>query len=355
MKILITGICGFVGSRLASALKAGRDDLELCGLDNLARPGSETNRTGLKQLGVQLFHGDLRLPSDLDSLPPVDWIIDAAANPSVLAGVDGQSSSRQVVEHNLIGTCHLLEYARRHGAGLILLSTSRVYSIPPLAALPVRSSSAGCFQLDADATLPPGVTMDGIDETFSTAPPVSLYGATKVASETLALEYGAAFDLPVWINRCGVMAGARQFGKADQGIFSFWLHSWRAARPLRYIGFGGTGNQVRDCLHPDDLAKLLWKQLADPTREVPRIVNVSGGILSAMSLAQLSEWCTVRFGAHEVEMGRAENRPFDLPWIVLNAGLASESWGWQPERTTLSILEEIADHAEQHPDWLELV
>jgi len=354
MKILITGVCGFVGSCLAAALKERLEDLQILGLDNLARPGSETNRGKLKQLGVSLIHGDLRVASDLESLPAVDWILDAAANPSVLAGVDGQSSSRQVVEHNLIGTCHLLEYARRHQAGLILLSTSRVYSIPPLAALPMRSG-ADAFALDTDQTLPPGVTDEGIDETFSTAPPVSLYGATKVASETLALEYGAAFDLPVWINRCGVMAGAGQFGKADQGIFSFWLHSWRAGRPLRYIGFGGTGHQVRDCLHPEDLAVLLVEQLQDPGRVAPRITNVSGGLGSAMSLAQLSEWCGARFGPHRVETGRVEERPFDLPWIVLNAGLASQSWGWQAERTTESILEEIAQHAESHPDWLELV
>ena len=36
----------------------------------------------------------------------------------------------------------------------------------------------------------------------------------------LILEYGECFGFPVWINRCGVLAGAGQFGKADQGIFS---------------------------------------------------------------------------------------------------------------------------------------
>jgi len=70
-------------------------------------------------------------------------------------------------------------------------------------------------------------------------PPLSLYGSTKLASETLALEYGAAYGFPVWINRCGVLAGAGQFGTAKQGIFLFWLHAWHSRRPLRYIGFGG--------------------------------------------------------------------------------------------------------------------
>ena len=56
------------------------------------------------------------------------------------------------------------------------------------------------------------------------------------------------------MNRCGVLAGAGQFGRADQGIFAYWVNSWLRGRPLRYLGFGGQGHQVRDCLHPADLA-----------------------------------------------------------------------------------------------------
>ncbi len=101
MKILITGICGFVGSSLTNALRARLENVEILGVDNFARPGSETNRSRLRQSGVKLFHGDLRMASDLETLPDADWVIDAAANPSVLAGVDGKSTSRQLVEHNL--------------------------------------------------------------------------------------------------------------------------------------------------------------------------------------------------------------------------------------------------------------
>jgi CDP-paratose 2-epimerase len=94
--------------------------------------------------------------------------------------------------------------------------------------------------------------------------PISLYGSTKLASEALALEYGATFNLPVFVNRCGVLAGTGQFGRADQGIFAYWLNSHLRRRPLKYIGFGGHGHQVRDCLHPRDLVPLLEKQFAAP-------------------------------------------------------------------------------------------
>ena len=138
--------------------------------------------------------------------------------------------SRQLVEHNLLGTVNMLEYCRRHRAAFILLSTSRVYSIPPLAALPLRVRN-GAFEPDSAGPLPAGLTAAGVREDFSTAAPVSLYGATKLATEQLALEYGIAYGFPVWVNRCGVLAGAGQFGRPDQGIFSYWINSWLRRRP----------------------------------------------------------------------------------------------------------------------------
>ncbi len=353
MKLLITGVCGFVGSTLARAFAASGSRPEIIGFDNFIRPGSESNRDELKKLGVRLFHGDLRSASDLEALPPVDFVIDAAANPSVLAGVDGKTSSRQLVEHNLSGTVNMLEFCKQHRAGFILLSTSRVYSIPPLAALAVEPHE-NAFRPATSAPLPSGVTAAGIDETFSTAAPVSLYGATKLASEALALEYGETFNLPVFINRCGVLAGAGQFGRPDQGIFAFWLNSHLRRRPLKYIGFGGHGYQVRDCLHPRDLVPLLEKQFSAPAlAATDRIVNVAGGAASAFSLRQLTAWCDTRFGPHPVAAD-SRPRPFDLPWVVLDHTKATRLWSWQPQTPTPAILDEIAAHAERHPHWLDL-
>lgn len=351
MKILVTGACGFVGSTVIQMwLESGQH--EFVGFDNLSRPGTEVNRLTLKRLGIRVYHGDVRCASDLAELPDVDVVIEAAANPSVLAGVDGQSSSRQLVEHNLLGTVNTLEYCRQHRAAFVLLSTSRVYSIPPLAELPIRIRN-GAFEPDSERILPAGLTAAGVSERFSTASPVSLYGATKLASEQLALEYGLIYRFPVWINRCGVLAGAGQFGRADQGIFSYWLNSWLRRRPLSYLGFGGHGYQVRDCLHPADLVPLLAKQITSEADGRPNIFNVSGGRSSAISLFQLSEWCRERLGPHTVTKGYQE-RVFDIPWVVLDASLATQLWDWKPSRTTPEILEEIVQHAEQRADWLEL-
>ena len=351
MRTLISGVCGFVGSTLARELAARGHAVS--GFDNFIRPGSESNRAALKKFGVKLFHADVRAASDLETLGAVDWVIDAAANPSVLAGVDGRTSSRQLVEHNLYGTVNLLEFCKAHRAGFILLSTSRVYSIAPLAALPVEAKN-GAFRPTRRGKLPPGVSAAGIAENFATLAPVSLYGATKLASEALALEYGETFGCPVFINRCGVLAGAGQFGRPDQGIFSYWINSWTRHRPLKYIGFGGQGQQVRDCLHPRDLVGALEKQFAAPKLDATdRIANFSGGAGSATSLRQLSDWCAANLGTHTVGAD-ATPRAFDIPWLVLDSAKAARVWQWKPATPVAAILDEIAAHAQAHPGWLDL-
>lgn len=357
VRVFITGICGFVGSTIAKLAVKRALNWTISGCDNFSRPGSTDNWQQLKRLGVNVFAADLRQSNDLDGIDDVDWVIDCAANPSVLSGVDGKTSSRQVMDHNLLGTLNVLELVRQRRCGLILISTSRVYSLNALASIQCRPSR------DAFVPVPnqpiTGLNESGIDESFSTAPPISLYGASKLTSELLALEYASSFDFPLRINRCGLLAGAGQFGKADQGIVAYWIHSYFRKRPLKYIGFGGEGLQVRDCLHPADLLCLIEKQMragGDP--KIPQVLNVSGGSASAFSLKQMTQWCRERFrdqvtsDCSDYRIGNEpENRKFDVPWLVLDSQKAETHWDWKPERSTQSIFEEIAQHAEMHPHW----
>jgi len=356
MRILITGVCGFVGSTLAECLLERVDAIRVTGIDNLMRPGAETNRIRIERLGVEFIHGDLRSASDLAGLPVCDWVIDAAANPSVLAGLSGAGrsagSSRQLFEHNLAALGNVLEYCREHQAGLLLLSSSRVYSIPALAAIPVRVHH-NAFAIDPAAALPPGLTVNGIGVDFSTAAPVSLYGATKLSSEIMALEYGAAFDFPVWITRCGVLAGAGQFGTPVQGIFAYWVNAHLRRRPMRYIGFNGTGHQARDAFHPGDLAALLVAQMHTARSVGPRIYTAGGGLANTMSLAQLTAWCDDRFGRHTPGVDLTPRR-YDIPWAAMDNTEAARDFGWRIEIPLPTILESIAQHAHEHPDWLEV-
>lgn len=352
MRLLITGICGFVGSTLARALRdqAAPGSLEIFGIDNLCRRGSETNVEALEGEGIRVFKGDIRSVADVGALPDADWVIDCAANPSVLAGIDGKGGSRELFDHNLVGTLNVLEYCKGRGAGFILISTSRVYSIRPLVGIALQERD-GAFVPDPDQAWPGGLSLHGISEDFSTAPPISLYGASKAASEIVALEYGEAFGFPVWINRCGILAGAGQFGRPDQGIIAYWINAWLRGRPLTYTGFKGSGCQVRDVLHPADLVPLLVKQMRGSDASKPRVCNFGGGIEGAISLRHLSDWCGKRFGDRKVGEN-PENRPFDVPWVVMDCRVAERNWDWRPIRKPATIFAEVAEHAVGRPDWL---
>jgi CDP-paratose 2-epimerase len=111
---------------------------------------------------------------------------------------------------------------------------------------------------------------------------------------------------------------------------------------------------VRDALHPRDLVPLLQKQMTEKlSTQKPRAVNVSGGLENSMSLHELSTWCEGRFKAVRIE-SVSPDRPFDIPWMVLDSSLAQQQWGWKPETSLENILSEIADFAKRYPRWIEV-
>src|SRR5262249_54421563 len=160
--------------------------------------------------------------------------------------------------------------------------------------------------------------------------------STKLASEILAMEYGFTFQFPVWLNRCGVLAGAGQFCTAEQGIFFFLVHAHAARDPPRFICFRGAGDPGGDAFYPGDLAGLLWAQMHDGRAGGERLFNAGGGAGNAMSLAELTAVCDQHFGPHAPQPDSID-RPFDLPWIVMDSRKARERFHWQPERQLTSI------------------
>src|SRR5262249_7902757 len=122
---------------------------------------------------------------------------------------------------------------------------------------------------------------------------------------------------------------------------------------LSYIGFGGAGHQVRDCIHASDLARLVATQMKTTDKSKPRICNVGGGIENSISLRQLSDWCEQRFGPHKIDSIR-EDRVADVPWAVMDSSLAKKTWGFEASVSLHSILEEIVAHNTKHPDWLQV-
>lgn len=347
-RILVTGGAGFVGSNLAVSLAARHPDWDLVAFDNLRRRGSELTLGRLREAGVAFVHGDVREPADLDALGGVDAILECSAEPSALAGTDGATD--YAVRTNLLGAWHCLELARRHRAQFVFLSTSRVYPVAAQRSLALEETDTR-FELAAEQPLP-GASPAGISEEFPLGGARTLYGATKLAAELLVAEYAETFAIPTVIDRCGVIAGPWQMGKVDQGVFTYWLLAHYHRRPLRYIGFGGEGKQVRDLLHIDDLCELIDEQLRAPGAWAGATVNVGGGRGCSLSLLELTGLCRELTG-NEVEIGsQTQTRDGDVPIYLSDCTALHSRTDWRPRRGPRAILADIHGWAAEHGDAL---
>jgi CDP-paratose 2-epimerase len=336
-RILITGGAGFVGASLALFLKGRIADAEVIAFDNLHRRGSELALARLAAGGVAFRHGDLRQPDDLFDLGAVDLVLDCAAEPSVRSGYG--EGLRYLYDTNLTGTLNTLEAARRHGADLVFFSTSRIYPMQGLQALPLVEGATR-LDLPADAS-GPGWSARGIAEAFPLPGARSFYGATKLASELLIAEYTHAFGLRSLVNRCGVLAGPWQMGKVDQGFFVLWAARHFFQGPLGYQGYGGRGLQVRDVLAAGDLAALLWRQLERFDRLAGQTFNVGGGRANSVSLKELTALCEEKTGHRLTLSAQPATHPADVPWYVADNAAVTAATGWKPETTVPKLLDEV--------------
>jgi CDP-paratose 2-epimerase len=302
--ILIVGGAGFVGSSLALFLKRDYPGAKIFAMDNLKRRGSELNVQRLQSAGIEFIHADIRIADDLHSIGRVDILIDCAAEPSVLAGYT--KSPGYVIHTNLNGTIHCLELARKRKADVIFLSTSRVYPIKPLRALELVETDTR-FQLENAPNLP-GVSDEGISEQFPIPGFRSFYGASKLASELILSEYIDTYRIKGVINRCGVLTGPWQMGKIDQGFFALWIARHIYDKHLSYIGYGGSGKQVRDILHIRDLYELLRVQLNNLSDFSGQVFNVGGGKEISTSLCELTYLCREVSGNQISISSEPENR-----------------------------------------------
>jgi CDP-paratose 2-epimerase len=336
-RLLITGGAGFVGSNLAVSLAARHPEWEIVAFDNLYRRGSELNLPRLEEAGVEFVRGDVREPADLTKLPALSALVECSAEPSVMSGVDGDSG--YLVHTNLTGAYNCLELARRDGAFFVFLSTSRVYPVAPLAELRLEETPTR-FEIEPEQDVP-GVSPAGVSEGFPMDGSRTLYGATKLAAELLTEEFRSGLGVPAVVDRCGVIAGPWQMGKVDQGVFTHWMLAHHYRRPLNYIGFGGTGKQVRDLLHVEDLVDLVERQLLAPSAWDGRTVNVGGGRGCSLSLLETTEICR-RLSGNEVPIEAVpETRRGDVPIYLSDCGRLFELDEWRPRRGSEQVLADI--------------
>jgi CDP-paratose 2-epimerase len=327
-------------------LKGCWTDTDVVCLDNLYRRGSELNLHRLGQAGVQFVRGDVRF---IESFPagPFDFLVDCSAEPSVLAGHN--CSSDYLFHTNLVGAYNCLEKTRAWQARLIFLSTSRVYPIARLEAHPWQEEGTRFVWRQGNAN---GISSGGVSEEVNMEGARSLYGFTKYAAEQLIKEYSATYGLRAVIDRCGVVAGSWQFGKTDQGVLAHWVLAHHFGEPLSYIGYGGTGKQVRDFLHIDDLCDLLCDQVQHFKTWQDWLGNVSGGHANSASLCELTALCHDIMDREVPISTSLETRPSDLRIFIGDCSRLFAKTKWRPQRTLRDIVKDTADWVSRYDKQL---
>jgi CDP-paratose 2-epimerase len=331
--VLITGGCGFAGSRLA--LYLSDQGHRVTAMDNLVRRGSETNIERLQRHGVAFVHGDVRNAEDFANLPnDIEFVCDASAQPSV---VSGYANPVFDITNNAVGVVRVLQFARDRFSPLIFFSTNRVYSADQVNALPRRE---GATRLEWDANvwseLPAKQRVRGFDpahgisEEFSVdGAGHSLYGASKLMADVACQEYGQAFDLPIVVNRLGVISGSGQFGKVDQGWVVWWAIAHSFGLPLKYIGW--KGKQVRDVLFIEDVCRLVDLQIRRIGEFRGEVFNVGGGAANALSLVEATQFLERRLGRSATVAHEDMPRKADMAIYITDNRKAERVLGWTPQ------------------------
>ena len=321
-KILITGGCGFIGTNLCIYLK--KKNYLVYSLDNLSRRGSRFNLKLLKKQKIKNFKIDISNYKEIILLPKFDIVIDCCAEAAVEIS---RKEIDRVINTNLMGTINILRKIKKDKSKLIFLSSSRVYSIKSLNKIFGKNNFKK--QLKINRT---------ISENFDTNSPKSIYGATKHASELFIEEFSFAFNLKYIINRLGVVSGPLQFGKQDQGFISLWLWKHLNKKNLKYIGFGGHGNQVRDVLHIDDLNKIIEIQIKKFNYVFNKKFTIGGSLNNAISLKNLTKMCE-KITDNKLEFVKIKNTSiYDIPYFVSSNKVVTKTYNWKPKKKLIDIL-----------------
>src|SRR5919202_2931128 len=233
---IVTGSSGLIGSETAKFLDAR--GLHVVGIDNDVRDAEAVNKI------FERFGREVSLVVHTAAQPSHDW---AAREPFTDFTV------------NANGTLVMLEAARKvcPDAVFIFTSTNKVYGDTPNA-LPLVEKET---RWEVEPSHP--YDEHGIDETMSVDQSKhSLFGASKVAADVLAQEYGRYFGMKTGTFRGGCLTGPAHSGAELHGFLAYLVKCVVTGKP--YTIYGYKGKQVRDNIHSYDLVNAFWHFHRDP-------------------------------------------------------------------------------------------
>ena len=127
---------------------------------------------------------------------------------------------------------------------------------------------------------------------------------------------------------------------------------WSCCGKLAYIGYGGTGKQVRDILHVRDLLALVIHQVENLKSLSGGLYNVGGGTDISVSLTELTKICENYTGNTLDIASVAETRDADIPVYITDNTRITEATGWTPKISPDAILEEVVGWLREHEAML---
>ena len=330
MKILITGGCGFLGSNLAASYL--QEGAEVIVLDALFRRGSAANLAWLEsQAAPGRFHF---IQSDLAEANAVLAVFRRHAPFDFIAHVGGQvamttslTDPARDLQTNVLGTFHVLEAARALSPEALIAysSTNKVYG--DLEGLRYEETPSRYRLPDHPEGLDEALALD-----FSTP-----YGCSKGAADQYVRDWARVYGLKTVVFRHSSIFGGRQFASFDQGWVGWFCQkaieqksAHRASVPPAPFTIAGTGKQVRDVLHAEDLIRLYRAAYMHREQLRGEIFNIGGGAANSLSLLELFAMLAELLDIPPLAYNSTPRRASDQDCFIANISKACRLLGWSP-------------------------
>ncbi len=343
MKVaIITGAAGLIGSE-AVRFFSQKMDL-VVGIDNNMRAyffGDEASTLWNEQRLQEQVQNYKHIAADIRDFNAIEKVFNEYGKDiSIVVHTAAQPSHDWAAKEpitdfavNAIGTSNMLECTRLYAekAVFIFTSTNKVYgdtpNFLPLVELEDRweiSKEHAYYE-------------NGIDEYMSIDQSKhSLFGASKVAADVLAQEYGRYFGMNVGVFRGGCLTGPMHSGTQLHGFLSYLMKC--AITKDQYTVFGYKGKQVRDNIHSNDLINMFWHFYQNPRQG--EVYNAGGGRFANCSMKEAITLCE-KITGNKMNITYSEtNRIGDHIWYISDLSKFRKhypDWHWKYDLQTTAI------------------